>query len=194
MPEAFPPDPRPNAHTDARSDQELIASLNRGNDAAFDPLYHRYRDWVVRLALRFTGNAEDALDVMQEAFAYLAGKFPGFELTCAMTSFLYPVVRNLSIAARRKSGRFGGDEPALLHLAARAEPLSESQSRQDLLGAMASLTELHREVILMRFVDDLSLQEIADALDVPLGTVKSRLHHAIGALREDPKAREFFEL
>src|SRR3954470_14101800 len=110
MPEAFPPDPRPNA----RSDQALIASLNRGNDPAFDALYYRYRDWVVRLAHRFTGNANDALDVMQETFAYLAGKFPGFELTCAMTSFLYPVVRNLSIAARRKSGRFAGDEPELL--------------------------------------------------------------------------------
>jgi RNA polymerase sigma-70 factor (ECF subfamily) len=185
MPEAFPDDPR--------SDQELIASLNRGNDAAFDALYYRYRDWVVRLAHRFTSNADDALDVMQETFAYLAGKFPGFELTCAITSFLYPVVRNLSIAARRKSGRFVGDEPAMLNLAARAEPSSESQSRQDLLGAMASLTDLHREVILMRFVDDLSLQEIADALDVPLGTVKSRLHHAIDALRQDSRAREFFE-
>ena len=91
--------PPPPEH-DPRTDQELIASLNRGNDAAFDALYYRYRDWVVRLAHRFTGNADDALDVMQETFAYVAGKFPGFELTCAMTSFLYPAVRNLSIAAQ----------------------------------------------------------------------------------------------
>jgi RNA polymerase sigma-70 factor (ECF subfamily) len=57
---------------------------------------------------------------------------------------------------------------------------------------MAALSGLHREVVLMRFVDDMSLQEIAEALDVPLGTVKSRLHHAIEALRNDPRAQEFF--
>jgi RNA polymerase sigma-70 factor (ECF subfamily) len=45
----------------------------------------------------------------------------------------------------------------------------------------------------MRFVDDMSLQEMAKALDVPLGTVKSRLHHAIESLRRDPRAREFFQ-
>jgi RNA polymerase sigma-70 factor (ECF subfamily) len=177
---------------DSRTDQELIASLNRGQDQAFDAMYYRYRDWVVRLAHRFTGNPEDALDVMQETFIYLAGKFPGFELTCAMTSFLYPVVRNLSIAARRKSGRFATDEAALINLAAPAIS-SELHSRQELAAALASLTELHRDVVLMRFVDDMSLQEMAKALDVPLGTVKSRLHHAIESLRRDPRAREFFQ-
>lgn len=178
---------------DPRTDQELIASLNRGDDAAFDALYWRYRDWVVRLAHRFTGNAEDALDVMQDTFVYVAGKFPGFVLSCAMTSFLYPVVRNLSIAARRKSGRFKSDEAAFANLVSSASSSSSrSQTRQELVAAMAALGDLHREVMLMRFVDDMSLQEIAEALGVPLGTVKSRLHHAIGALRDDPRAREFF--
>jgi RNA polymerase sigma-70 factor (ECF subfamily) len=107
-----------------------------------------------------------------------------------MTSFLYPVVRNLSIAARRKSGRFTGDDAALANLAA---PRSNaSQSRQELIAALGSLSNLHREALLMRFVDDMSFQEIADALQVPLGTVKSRLHHAIEAMRTDPRAQEFF--
>jgi RNA polymerase sigma-70 factor (ECF subfamily) len=181
----------PGSSDEQRSDQELIASLNRGNDAAFDALYRRYRDWVVRLANRFTGNPDDALEVMQETFVYLAGKFPGFELRCAMTSFLYPVVRNLSIAARRKSGRFAGDEAALMNLAA-SSSTSPSQSRQELAAALATLGGLHREVLLMRFVDDMSLQEIAEALGVPLGTVKSRLHHAIEGIRNDPRLREFF--
>ena len=178
-------------HEDPRTDHELIASLNHADERAFDVLYYRYRDWVARLAHRFTGNADDALDVTQDTFIYFAGKFPGFELRCAMTSFLYPVVRNLSIAARRRTGRFTGDEAALTELTAHPAP-SEAQTRADLAAAMGALSGLHREVLLMRFVDDMSLQEIAEALDVPLGTVKSRLHHAIEALRNDPRAQEFF--
>jgi DNA-directed RNA polymerase specialized sigma24 family protein len=49
----------------------LVAALNGGDGSAFDAIYYRYRDWVVRLAQRFTGNSEDALDVLQEAFSYL---------------------------------------------------------------------------------------------------------------------------
>src|ERR671913_354884 len=87
------------------SDSALVAALNGGDVSAFETLYFRHRDWVVRLARRFTGNDADALDVLQETFAYLLRKFPGFRLTAAMTTFLYPVVRNLSIAARKKRTR-----------------------------------------------------------------------------------------
>jgi RNA polymerase sigma-70 factor (ECF subfamily) len=57
---------------------------------------------------------------------------------------------------------------------------------------LSNLPESHREVILLRFVDDFSLEEIASALEIPLGTVKSRLHHAIAALREDPRVARYF--
>ena len=173
---------------DDRSDQALITAINGGDDRAFEALYYRYRNWVVRLAQRFTHNADDALDVLQETFAYLSRKFPGFKLSCAMTSFLYPVVRNLSIAARRKSARFKVLEPVVEPPA----PSKVDSDRADLSPALGGLPETHREVLLMRFVDDLSLQEIADALDVPLGTVKSRLHNAIATLRADPKLAEWF--
>ena len=58
------------------SDQELIELANKGDPNAFETLYYRYRDWVYRLAWRFTGNQQDALDVLQETFTYLLGKFP----------------------------------------------------------------------------------------------------------------------
>lgn len=82
---------------DDRSDEALVAALNAGDTSAFDAVYYRYRDWVVRLAYRFTANNEDALDELQETFAYLFRKFPGFVLTARMTTFLYPVVKNLSL-------------------------------------------------------------------------------------------------
>jgi RNA polymerase sigma-70 factor (ECF subfamily) len=173
------------------SDHELIELANRGDSDAFEAIYYRYRDWVLRLAWRFTGNRADALDVLQETFAYLLGKFPGFELTAAMTTFLYPVVKHTSLKIRRRNRRFASDEEVLSELAA---PVSEEteRSRSELAAVLAALSEAQREVLLMRFLDGMSLQGIADALEIPLGTVKSRLHHALQELRDDPRTRDYF--
>jgi len=179
--------------TDAPSDQQLIAALNAGDAAAFDTLYFRHRDWVVNLAHRFTGSEDLALDVMQETFLYFLKKFPGFRLTAQLKTFLYPAVKNLSIAARRKASRVRSTEAEQQHLAnivAGDVPLCTST---ELAAALANLTEEHREVLLLRFVDDLSLAEIGEAAEVPLGTVKSRLHNALHALRSDRRANEFFQ-
>lgn len=116
----------------------------------------------------------------------------GFVLTARLSTFLYPVVKNLSLAARRKRQKHTGDQP-VPDAPSRASPDPE-QTRQDLHEALAGLSELHREAILMRFVDDMSIPEIADALGVPEGTIKSRLHHAVAALRSDPKIKRFFGL
>ncbi len=218
------------------SDEELIESANRqargrsparagvpsereGSltpEQAFEALYLRYRDWVYRLAWRFTGNREDALDVLQETFAYLLGKFPGpadrqarFKLTAAMTTFLYPVVKHLAVATRRERGpgcsglrsqasraqrgtQPGGASPTLPDELAAPESRAPGGSRADLAAVLAALPEDQREVVLMRFVDSMSLQEIAGALDIPLGTVKSRLHNALNTLRTDRRTRDYF--
>jgi len=177
-----------------RSDQELIAAANNGAAEAFSSLYLRYRDYVTRLARRFTRNDADALDVLQETFSYVLRKFPGFRLTAAMTTFLYPVVKNLSIAARRKRERFAGAGDAALEGAA-AGPTAAAGSpraREELAAVLARLPETHREVLLLRFVDDFSLEEIGTALEIPVGTVKSRLHNALNALRGDERTRRYF--
>jgi RNA polymerase sigma-70 factor (ECF subfamily) len=176
---------------DPRSDEELIRAVDAGDAGAFDALYYRYRDWVVGLAQRFTGNGDDALDVLQETFSYLTRKFPGFMLTARMTTFLYPVVKNLSLAVRRKRGQFSGDEDALLRVAA-GEGDDPRKSRVELAQVMSALPGTHREVVLMRFVDGMSLEEIGEALGIPVGTVKSRMHHALNALREDARTRKYF--
>lgn len=173
------------------SDRELIELANKGDPDAFEALYYRYRDWVYRLAWRFTGNRQDALDVLQETFIYLLSKFPGFELTASMTSFLYPAVRHLSLAVRSKNRRFTSDEEILSELAA---PTSEEtdRCRSELAAVLTVLPNEQREVLLMRYVDDMSLQEIATALNIPLGTVKSRLHHALRTLRNDRRTQDYF--
>jgi RNA polymerase sigma-70 factor (ECF subfamily) len=177
---------------DVRTDPELIAAINGGDAAAFEVLYRRYRDWVVHLAARLTGDEHLALDVLQETFLYVLKKFPGFRLTAQFKSFLYPAVRNLSIAARRKAKRLQSDETELQAIADTATQ-SAPAAAGDLAFVLDRLPEEQREVLLLRFVDGLSLAEIAGAMDIPLGTVKSRLHNALAALKDDPRTRDFFE-
>ena len=175
---------------DSRSDGELVAAINAGDAGAFDALYYRYRDWVASLARRFTGDADDALDVLQETFVYVARKVPHLALTAKMTTFLYPVVRNLSLTHRRKPALASEESLAALEAPLQSEP---SADQADLATALARLPEGQRETLLLRFVDGFSLAEIAQALDVPLGTVKSRLHNSLTALRKDEQTRPYFE-
>ena len=179
--------------SDSRSDQELIAAINDGDSNAFEALYYRHRDWVVSLAYRFTGDRELALDTLQETFLYFIKKFPGFRLTAQLKTFLYPAVRNLSIAARRKTERFRSeeDDTSTIEAAITTEPTVNQE--ESLAAALAVLSDDHREVLLLRFVDGLSLAEIAESLDIPLGTVKSRLHNALNTLRHDPRTKTYFE-
>jgi len=176
---------------DPRTDLQLTAAINAGDWTAFDILYHRYRDWAFRLAWRFCGDQNDAADAVQEVFVYLAKKFPGLELRANLTTLLYPAVKHTALAIRRKRRRTASlpeefDPPAAPQCA------PPESTRAQLAQVLANLTEPHREVLLMRFVDDMSLEEIAAALSIPTGTVKSRLHHAIKDLRDDPHLRRCF--
>lgn len=176
-----------------RTDLELIDAINGGDDEAFEALYWRYRDWVVNLAMRFTGDSDAALDVMQETFLYFLRKCPGFRLTCQFKTFLYTPVRNLSAAAREKAKRFHTSTDEIHEYSLDAAAPCGDDSNEHLRHVLAGLPEEQREVILLRFVDDLSLAEIAGAMEIPLGTVKSRLHNALETLRNDVRTRSFFE-
>ena len=171
---------------DSRSDEALIAAVNHGDTAAFETLYYRYRDWVVHMAFRFTGDRDAALDVLQETFLYFSKKFPGFRLTAKLTTFLYPAVRNYSIAARRKNERFVSEDAV-------SDMPAASAAQEGLTELLAHLPAEQREVLLLRFVDGMSMEEIAAVVRIPAGTVKSRLHYALKALREDPTTRMLFE-
>ncbi len=155
----------------------------------------RYRDWVHGVAARFTRDHDLALDVLQETFAYVLGKCPSLKLTAEMKTFLYPVIKHTAIALRKKSLRFVSDDEALANLDAPPDPLGgprDESPRAELASALRLLPTEQREMLLMRFVDDMTLREIADALSIPLGTVKSRLHHALKTLREHEHTRRYF--
>jgi RNA polymerase sigma-70 factor (ECF subfamily) len=162
------------------SDADLIDRGNRGEAQAFEELYVRHRDWVAALAYRFTGDREEALDVLQDTFSYFFGKFPGFALTAALRTFLYPTVKHLCLT-RLRQRRPTVDIDDLAEMLVAPEPASGTA---DLNRLVRSLPAAQREVVLLRFVDDFSLEQIAAALNIPLGTVKSRLHNALEALRQ----------
>ncbi|MBI2570547.1 MAG: sigma-70 family RNA polymerase sigma factor [Candidatus Schekmanbacteria bacterium] len=173
------------------TDEELIAAANRGDASAFEALYYRYREWVIGLAQRFACDNGEALDVLQDTFLYFWRKFPGFALRARLTTFLYPVVRNESISKLRLHAREVVVEE--LPLVPIPERIGDTIGlRQELAGALRDLSAAHREVLVLRFVDEMTVAEIAAATGIAEGTVKSRIHHAVRRLREDPRMRLYW--
>jgi len=183
--------------SESRSDADLVRICNQGDAAAatraFEVLYKRHKNYVVRVALRFVPDNDSALDVLQETFSYLLRKFPpagpGLTLTAGLTSLIYPVAKNTAISLLRKANRFPASD-TLQPDDLQATTLSH---RTDIQPLLSELSEERREVVMLRFVDDMSLQEIASSLQIPLGTVKSRLHLAIKQLRDSPEARNLLD-
>ena len=181
---------------DPRSDEALIYLCNHGDarvaEAAFEVLYLRHKDYVLRVALRFTPDMDTALDVLQDTFVQLLRRFPpvgeGITLTARLTTLLYPIAKNTAITAARKAGRF----PVADDVMPEDVPAPTGRDNEDLGRLLANLPPGQREALTLRFVDGMSLREIAQALDIPEGTVKSRLHGGVANLRASPLLADFF--
>jgi len=187
----------PRAESDRRSDAELVAACNTGDGdeatRAFTALYRRHRDYVLRVAFRFGTDHELALDALQETFTWLLRKFPpagqGLELTARFTTLLYPVAKHCALTALQRAERAGGSG----EISPDELPARPHAAGGDIAALLAPLSAERREVVLLRFVDDLSLAEIAETLGIPLGTVKSRLHLAIRDLRDSPATKKLLD-
>ena len=175
------------------SDADLVAAANRGDTDAFAALYQRYRQWVADLAWRHTRDRELAVDVVQETFLYLLGKFPGFQLRASMKTFLFPVVRHLSITLQQRGRRATpGLGQSVPDRSQHTPGPLDNEGLEELARAVERLPAGQREVLLLRLGDELPLDEIAAALGIPLGTVKSRLHNALETLARDESAKKYF--
>lgn len=173
---------------DLRTDAELLAAIARGEAEAFDTLYSRHLNFVSAIAHRFA--PADAADITHDVFIDLAKRAGRITLSSKLTTYLYPAVKNAALSrSRRKRPRALGDATPPESL---APPPAETEAFAPLFAAVESLPETHREVLLLRIVDGLSVDETALALSIAPGTVKSRLHTALAALREDPRTRAYF--
>lgn len=162
----------------------------------FDQVYERFRTPVWRLARRLTNSQEEALDTTQEIFLRVWRGLPGFRGDAKLSTWVFQIAWNYLRAHRRKMGRslqiVSEDVDATQELVALARDSSPDPERRasatELLErveeALGQLPEHYRVVVWLRDGEDLSYQEIADALDVPIGTVRSRLARARATLKE----------
>ncbi|MBS0196603.1 MAG: sigma-70 family RNA polymerase sigma factor [Planctomycetes bacterium] len=161
------------------SDAELLAAISRGEDAAFATLYQRHREFVFRVAQRFARNEHDAADAAQTVFIDLISRAATLRLSGKLSTYLYPACKHAALAIRRKQQRREGANQVTLPAAANPSPTQSEALRR----AVDSLADSQREVLLMRIVDGMSVEEVSLALAIPPGTVKSRLHAALQVLR-----------
>lgn len=168
----------------------LVERIQSGDLQAFEKLMDAYETRVYRLALRFTGNVADAEDVTQEIFHGIYRSIGRFRGNSALGTWIYRVAMNHCLEFRRKRKLDVvpyDEELALVTSSWRHDPV-QSAGRQELSeqveAAINSLSPLHRDVVVLHELQGLTYQEVAATLNVPVGTVKSRLSNAFRRLRE----------
>lgn len=167
---------------------ELIVRACQGDEAAYETLVRQHQEAVFRLAYLFTGDADEAEDVAQEAFIAAHRALPRFDTTRLLRPWLLRITTNLAHNRRRSVGRYLN----ALRRALLAEPPGESTAEaesaqhwesQALWEAVRRLNTVDQEVIYLRYFMELSVNETAEVLKVEPGTVKSRLSRALERLR-----------
>jgi RNA polymerase sigma-70 factor (ECF subfamily) len=178
------------------TDEELVARSLRGDTDSFNQLIRRWERPIFALAYRTIGREEDARDVCQETFLRAFRALPRFRGHAKFSSWLYRIALNLCRDWIRRERRRGFVQPPeegdLLELAAASGPsesIEDLVSRRDQIReverAMALLSEEQRTAIVLKEYHGLTFQEIADLMDCPLSTVKTRLYQGLAVLRRE---------
>ena len=166
------------------SDEELMVAFRDGAEAAFDALFERYRQAIWRFFRRRVPERAQAEELAQDTFVALVRGAPRYEPRSAFRSYLFGIAFNILSAARRRAPM------ASLPLAGPAIAGEDPELRLWVRNALAALEETDREVLMLREYEQLSYDEIAELLGIPIGTVRSRLFRARMALREELVGRE----
>ena len=170
------------------NEQDILRRAQQGDSEAFRLLVEAYQTQVYRLALRMCGEAA-ADDVTQEAFLAAWRALPEFRGTCRFSTWLYRLTTNAAIDCLRREKRHrdaddldgvelpdGGDTPQ--------EAAERIETQTAVRSALSALSDEHRQVLLLRYMQELDYAEIAAALEISEGTVKSRISRAKMRLRE----------
>ncbi len=193
--------PEPSSPPD--SDEQLLARLREGDREVFGPLVRRYERELYGYLRRYLGDDDLADDVFQTTFLAVFRKIKHYEPGRPARPWLYAIATNQAIDALRKQNR-RADRRADLMTApdddGEPRPLFEllpsshesppdhaerAEQRERVRDVVARLPDLLREVILLAYFQGMKYRDIADALEIPLGTVKSRLHAALVKLTEE---------
>jgi RNA polymerase sigma-70 factor (ECF subfamily) len=182
---------------DELSDTELMLLVKEGDYRAFDRLYERYRGPVQRFLFALTWDAQAAEDGLQEVFVGLFRSRADYVPTAKLSTYLFRIARNYYLAQRRRRrsaqevslscpGRDGSDPFAGIRANEMVEPeirLMQAYRRWRIRRAIQSLPEGQQLVFVMAHFEGMKYAEIADVLNVPVGTVKSRMFTAVRSLQ-----------
>ena len=186
----------------ACSDEDLLARFIRGQTEAFGVLLRRYERELYGYLRRYVGDGTLAEDVFQNTFVQLYTKLDQYEVGRPVRPWLYTIATHQAIDALRRNGRHptvsldqhqadagDGEFQSLIDLLeSRGPPPPEraesEERRQHVRASVERLPDLLRQVVLLAYYQGLKYREIAEVLDIPVGTVKSRLHAALVKLQE----------
>lgn len=182
----------------AHDDGMLIERARRGDRDALDTLIRKYEKRAYQYAFRLTSNPEEAADVVADAFVRVYSAMPNFKGNSAFTTWLYRILTNCFLDQRKKEKNrpatslesvLQTDEGELERQFESSDPtpdeMAERNEREDVFeDAVAHLPEYQRVMVTLYHAEMLSYEEIAETLDLPIGTVKSRLNRARLSLRE----------
>ena len=178
-------------------DELLIRRAQRGDADAFEQLLLEHQKNVYNLCYRMTGNPDDAMDLSQETFLRAWRCLDQYQFASAFSTWLSRLCSNICIDFLRRRRRQqtvpltfeDADGEEQTYAVPDAQPLPEEQvelklTRETLAAAMAQLLPEHRAVLQLRVVNEMSYEQIADVLDIQIGTVKSRLSRARNQLKK----------
>ena len=176
-------------------DAQLIAQALAGQTAAFGQLVQKYQERLFNTLVHVVGNAEDAKDTTQEAFVQAFLKLESFQGASAFYTWLYRIAFNVAATHRRRRASMRAAEQAAMNdgqagngTSSSAEAPSERLEREErcrqVRYAISHLAEEYRVVLVLREMEGYCYETIAEVLDLPVGTVRSRLHRGRLQLRE----------
>lgn len=176
-----------------------LAQLARDGDrAAFREIVDRYKNKIYHLAYRMLGNVHESEDIVQETFLRVHLNLGRYDTTQKFSTWIYRIGTNLCIDRLRKRKRKISLDAQLFEsdgtdgydiLATNEEALPErqlliSETQRQIRQAISKLPDKYRTIVVLRYLQDLSLQEISDVLDLPVTTIKTRLHRGREFLRD----------
>lgn len=180
--------------------KKRIKRVLKGDQNAYAEIVEIYKDKVFQLCYRMLGNRHEAEDMAQEAFLRAYMNISSYNLNLKFSTWLYRIATNLCIDRIRKKkpdfyldAEVAGTDGLTLYSqvpspARRPEEDVESLELQNIIqNEISKLPEKYRSVIVLKYIEDLSLNEISEILDIPLGTVKTRIHRGREALRKQLK-------
>jgi RNA polymerase sigma-70 factor (ECF subfamily) len=184
---------------DTLPDLDLMRRVQEGEMVSYNTLVNRYKDRLFNVLYRMLSSEDEANDLLQETFLRVWQHKMSYDFRYAFSTWIYTIALNLARneLRRRKKIKFLDIFDFADKLAAKEEKKDTSANLKTLLEAeMKRLPEKYKTAFLLRDVDNLSYEEIAQVLGVPLGTVKSRVNRARAILRTrlKPRLEESYEL